>query len=312
MGFGEEVPLVKHDRGRAGRLHRELGDPQVLGGDAFGRVAHHERHVRALGRTAGAQRGVVLHGVRHLRLPAHPGGVDQGHAAALHAQRRVDRVAGRACELRHDHAFLTQEAVDQRGLADVRAADHRQAQCVPVGLELGGGQQLHDPVEQVARAEALRGRDRQRLAEAEAVKLGRLGQLRDTVALVGRHEARQRRAAQQVRELLVARAHPRARVDHQHRHLRLSEACARLLADRAGQRVLVVEVHPAGVDQLEAPPVPLALHLVAVARHPRALVHDRLTRAAQAVDERGLAHVGVANDGDLQHRGSRGGLIGPV
>jgi hypothetical protein len=82
---------------------------------------------------------------------------------------------------------------------------------------------------------------------------------------------------------------------------RLGETRLRLLADRARERVLVAEVHATRVDQLERAPVPLALHLVAVARHPRALVHDRLARAAQAVDQRGLAHIRIADDGDLQH-----------
>ncbi len=47
--------------------------------------------------------------------------------------------------------------------------------------------------------------------------------------------------------------------------------------------------------------VPLAGDLLAVARDPGALVHDRLARAGQAVDERGLADVGIADDRDL-HR----------
>ena len=52
------------------------------------------------------------------------------------------------------------EAVDQRGLADVRAPDDGEAHDVVVlllGLVLG--QQLDDAVEQVAGPEALRGRD---------------------------------------------------------------------------------------------------------------------------------------------------------
>ena len=169
------------------------------------------------------------------------------------------------------------------------------------GRRLRGGQQLHDPVQQIARAEPLRGRHRQRLAQPEAVQLRRQRQIGDRVALVGDDHARHRRAAQQIRELLIAGAHPRARIDHQHRHLRFGEARARLLADRAGQRILVAEVHAAGVDQRERASVPLALDLVAVARHPGALVHDGGARPAQAVDQRGLAHVGIADDGDLLH-----------
>ena len=64
---------------------------------------------------------------------------------------------------------------------------------------------------------------------------------------------------------------------------------------------VVVEVDAAGVDQREAPPVPVGRELLAVARDARALVHDRLARLREAVDERGLADVRIADDGDL-HR----------
>ena len=112
-------------------------------------------------------------------------------------------------------------------------------------------------------------------------------------------------AAQQVGDLLVARAHAGAGVDDEHRDLRVGERGLRLLADRAGDRVEVALVHAAGVDEREAPPVPLGGDLVAVARHARALVHDGRARARQAVDERGLADVGIADDGDL-HAALRG------
>ena len=130
-------------------------------------------------------------------------------------------------------------------------------------------QQLDDPVEQISRAESLCSGHGERIAESEPVELGRQRHLGDAVALVRRHDARQRRASQQIGELLVAGPHAGARVDDQHRHLRVRQSRARLLADRAGERVVVLEVHPAGIDQLEPASVPLALELLAVARHAR-------------------------------------------
>ena len=64
--------------------------------------------------------------------------------------------------------------------------------------------------------------------------------------------------------------------------VRVGEPRLRLLADRAGERVVVGEVDAAGVDQREDAAVPLAFELVAVARDPGALVDDRLARAASA------------------------------
>ena len=294
------VPLVQHDRGRAAGLHRQLGDAQILRGDAVGGVTDDERDIRALGGALGAQRRVVLDRVRDLRLAAHAGGVDEDQLALADHQRHVDRVAGGARDVGDDHPLLAEEAVDERGLADVRPADDAPgARCRRRARVIARRQQLDDAVEQVARAEALRRGDRHRLAQAEPMELARQRQLSDAVALVRGDDRRQRRAAQQVGHLLIARAHARARVDDQHRDLRVGHARPRLVADRAGERILVLEVDAAGVDQREAAPVPLAVELLAVARHARALVHDRLAGAREAVDQRGLADVRIADDGDL-------------
>src|SRR5690606_36121304 len=101
--------------------------------------------------------------------------------------------------------------------------------------------------------------------------------------------------------LLVARPQAGLRVDDEERDLRVGERRPGLLADRAGERVEVLEVDAAGVDELEAAAVPLARDLVAVARDPGALVDDRGARAGEPVDERALADVRVADDRDLQH-----------
>jgi hypothetical protein len=119
------------------------------------------------------------------------------------------------------------------------------------------------------------------------------------VDLVRRHHHGQRAAPEDGRDLLVAGAQAGARVDHQHGRLGVRERLARLVLDRDRERVFGLEVHPAGVDQRQAPAVPLGVDLLAVARDPGALVDDRLARLREPVHERGLAHVRVADDGDF-------------
>ena len=140
----------------------------------------------------------------------------------------------------------------------------------------------------------------QRLAQAEAVELGGQRQLGDAVALVGRDD---RSAAASG---AAGRPSPRRPGRTPARASTTSTAtCASASPARACSRIEPAsgssscEVHPAGVDQLELAPVPLAVELLAVARDARALVHDRLARAREAVDQRGLAHVRIADDGDL-------------
>ena len=64
------------------------------------------------------------------RTAPHAGRVDQRVAAAVALERHVDRVARRARLVERDQALLAEQAVDQRRLADVRPADHRDADVV--------------------------------------------------------------------------------------------------------------------------------------------------------------------------------------
>ena len=130
-------------------------------------------------------------------------------------------------------------------------------------------QPLGDQVEQVAGAEALRGRHGQRIAEAEPVELGRHPGLPEVVDLVGHHQHRQRAAAQLRGQLGVAGPQPGARVHHQHAQVGVGERGARLVAHRLRQDVVVGDVHAAGVDERELHAVPVGVDLLAVARDAR-------------------------------------------
>ena len=109
-----DVPLVEHERSRAAALHRHLGDPEVLGGDAVRGVANHERDVGALGGPLRAQRGVVLERLADLRLSPQPAVSTSTSSPILEPHRQVDRVASGAGELRDDHPVDAEEAVDER------------------------------------------------------------------------------------------------------------------------------------------------------------------------------------------------------
>ena len=162
------------------------------------------------------------------------------------------------------------------------------------------GQVLGDASSRSPAAEPLRGRHRDRVAQAERVELGRRRRCRATSStLLAATSTGTVGAAQLGGQLGVAGAQAGARVDHQHDDRGLGHRLARLRLDRAGQVVLLLHVDAARVDQQEAPAVPLGLDLLAVARDARLLVHDGLARAGQAVDERRLADVRVADDGDL-------------
>src|SRR5262249_52559092 len=144
----------------------------------------------------------------------------------------VDRVARRSGRFRDDHALLAEDRVQQARLADIRAAEYGYSDRVlPYFLAGSSRETGHDHVEQVARVEPVRGRDRDRVAEAEPVELERVRLLRRVVDLVREQEDRLVRVPQYGGELLVARRDPCARVDDEEDEIGLGDGRPRLIRD---------------------------------------------------------------------------------
>ena len=78
----------------------------------------------------------------------------------------------------------------------------------------------------------------------------------------------------------------------------LLDRLACLVCDRPRELGVVGDVDAARVDHEEAAAVPFDLELLAVARDAGRLVDDRRARGRQPVDERGLADIRKADDGD--------------
>ena len=212
----------------------------------------------------------------------------------------------------HDRALLAEQLVEERRLADIRPAEDRDADRVVVGHDAArdAGQPVEHLVEQVAGVRAVQRRDRERVAEAEAVQLERERRLRRVVDLVREQQDILLRLAQDLSELLVAGCDAGAGVDDEEHEVGLGDRGACLLRDLAGDRMWVDDVDAAGVDQQEVEPVPLRDQLLAVARRALRLVHHRLTRRGEPVDERRLADVRETHDRDraLQFDRGLGGL----
>ena len=158
-------------------------------------------------------------------------------------------------------------------------------------------QRLDQLVEEVAASLPHAGRRADRIAEPEAVEVVlRRGAL-EVVELVHHHQHRALRLAEPLRDGAVDRMQPRLAVHHEQDQVGLVHRGLDLLADRLVHRRVRVGHESAGVHQPELPAVPLALAEVAVARGARLGGHDRLAAALDAVEERGLPHVGTADDG---------------
>ena len=126
-----DVPLREDDQRRAVGLARDVGDGEILVDDALRRVDEDERDVGALRRLERAQLRVVLDALPVAALAAQAGGVDEHERAVAALEHRVDRVARRAGDLRDDHALAAEQLVHEARLADVRAAEDRDADRAP-------------------------------------------------------------------------------------------------------------------------------------------------------------------------------------
>ena len=137
------------------RAARDVGHVQVLLGDALGGVDQDERDVGAARGLERAHLAPELDLLALRAVAAQAGRVDQAVDAVAALEADVDRVARRARDLADDRALLVAERVQQRRLADVRAAEDDDADLVGRALDardVERAQALDDLVEQVARA----------------------------------------------------------------------------------------------------------------------------------------------------------------
>ncbi len=249
-----QVPLVQHDRGRAARLHRQLGDAQVLGGDA----RRSRRRPRAPRRRARRRAGSAARCSTRPSPRPSPGGACP--AVSISVTLRSPTLSGVSIASRVVPASsetitrssprkrLTSEDLPTFGRP---ITARRIASVVGLGLAPPGSSSTirssRSPVPSPCAAETASGSPRPRRWNSAAQR-----DLRDGVALVGRDDARQRRSG------AAGRPAPRRPGARPARASTTSTAtCASASPARAcsrierGQRVLVAEVHAAGVDQRE-------------------------------------------------------------
>ena len=215
----------------------------------------------------------------------------------------VDGIARGAGDVGHDGAVGAQDAVEQRGLTGVGAADNGHVQRIGelVGdLVLFLRKQGHDIVEQVARAMTMQGRERRGLTDAERIELPDAVVLAiGVVELVHQQKDRLVAALEHASDRLVLLGDAGAAIDHKQDDGGFLGGGERLVADGRGKDVIALErLDTARVDDGELAAVPIGRVIRAVARDAAGLVDDGVRGLGQAVNERGLAHVGASDDGD--------------
>ena len=140
-------------------------------------------------------------------------------------------------------------------------------------------------------------RDRVGLVPAEGVELHRVELALLVVGLVDRDDDRRRRTAKQLGGLRIGWRHAGRRVDDEDDDVGLGDGQACLLLDPSLDRVVGIELQPAGIDDDEAPGVPLGVAIQAVPGRARAVLDDGRAPTDDAVEQGALADVRAAHDG---------------
>ena len=299
----EQIPLVEQHHDGTAALDGKTHDLLVLLGDAHGGIDDEQRHVGAVDGTQAADHGVVLDVLVHGALLANARGVDHAVVLAVALDDGIDGIARGSGDVGHDGAVGAQDAVEQRGLTGVGAADNGHVQRIGklVGdLVLFLGEQGHDVIEQVARAVAVQGRERRGLTDAERIELPDVIVLAiGVVELVHQQKDRLVGALEHAGDRFVLFGDAGAAVDHKQDDGGFLGGGECLVADGRGKDVIALErLDAARVDDGELAAVPIGRVIRAVARDAAGFVDDGVRGLGQAVNERGLAHVGASDDGD--------------
>ena len=318
------IPFVDAHHQSTTRLRDKARNVRILIGDVLLGIEQQDRHMGILNGLKGLDHGELLHRLEDAALSPKPCRVDQAIPNTLPLKRNLDGIAGGAGHVKGNDPLLPQEGIHQGGLAHIRAAHNRHAQTVGwhaealvdviLGRRLGGldrqcRQATKGSLDEAVNPIAVGARHWQRLPEAQLIKLTRAPLTSKALELVDGQHGGPACSAQLFGNLQVLWRDPSTTIHHEDHHIRLRHSLQTLpshlgINARLGHRLEAARVN----DKVGPWPKP-TLAIVAVSGEPRHVRHQRISRAREAIEQGGLAHVRAAHQG--HHRlGGHGGAGG--
>ncbi len=151
---------------------------------------------------------------------------------------------------------------------------------------------------EIGHAEAVLGGDRHRLAETEREGLVIAGVGSATLRLVGDEDQRLAGGTDQRGEMLIQRRDAGAGIDHEQDEIGLVDCRFGLGAHAAGQGFGVDILQAGGIDEADAQIADLRLAQATVPGNARPVVDQRQAAADHTVEQRRLADIGPADNGN--------------
>ena len=220
-------------------------------------------------------------------------------AGELPCEPRVNAVAGGTGDAADDGAIFAEEAVEEGGLAGVRAADDGdggagravwQSRVAGVGGE---------GIEQRARARAMQGRDGEVRGPAVGSEFGPGVAQGWVITFVDYEPDGLVERAEACTDFVVHSGAAGLCVNDEEKNVSLIEGAGDLAGD-VGLEFFGVADKAAGIDQFEGGVVPFDGSVQAVAGGAARWINNSECSAGEAVVEGRLADVGAADDGDAQ------------
>ena len=300
--FLDEIPLVDRDDARLFCLLDQPRDLLVLRSHAIHGVNHEAAQVRAADARLAAHDAENLDGIVALPARADAGGINE-HVLVLAARvEDVHGVARRAADGRDERALVAEDAIRERGFADIRTPDDRDAQGASLFLTRLGRdvrrEQFLDFLDEPVRAEIVLGADREQALEAELGEFIRVLPVLRVVYFVHDQNDRLARAAEFFRDVAVNPREPFLPIHDEDQHVARLDGDVHLGVDLLGEGHVHIRADAASVEDGERRAAELAHRRDAVARDARLIMHDRDFSPGKTVEESGLADIGPAYDCD--------------
>src|SRR6202041_810504 len=219
-----------------------------------------------------------------------------GNAIVLHDG--INRVARGSGNRGDDGAFFADQLIEQRGLADVGAADDSEIHVLYRRRGFAFGHLVGEGVEQHINAETVFGGDGENFV-TQFVKLrSEFDGLLRRVHFINGNDGRLAGAAHKLHDFLIERRRAGAAVNNDYDAAGVINGDAGLAQNFAGDSGFILGNDSAGVHDFKGAAFPGAGAVDAVASNARLVGHDRAARRGEAIEQRGLAHIGAADDHD--------------
>ena len=147
----------------------------------------------------------------------------------------------------------------------------------------------------------MRRADRDRMREAKAREIALQIFVFRMIDLVDYEDDRRFRFAQDPREFLIDRRESGRRVHHEQDHVAFAHGGIRRVPDLAGQLHFTRAADSSRIPNRKRPRPAHARRSQPIASDPGLIVHDRDVPAGEPVEERRLAHIRAADNGDCAH-----------